>query len=267
MVLDLGDPNTKVVGYSTSFTGSTTHAEVGQPLGIFRGFDFVRCGQSADMVGTHDIKAACAGKPKGALYLGADGFPIQDPDERVIGDPNPDWTGGFNMELAVKGIVLSAFLDHRHGGQTFNMTKGTLYQYGTHKDTEIRGQKRTFGKDFFAGPVVGPGVDQEVEIGQSWFSGNGGVGGPRAQFMEDATFTRLREVAVTYSFRQPWVQRTLGMRRVDAKVAGRNLGLWTKYTGFDPEPNVGGAAVGNRGIDWFVNPLSRSWVFSLSLHH
>lgn len=272
-VLNLGEGNDSPVSYpfaAASFTGSGTFAEIGQPLGIFRGFDFIRCGQSADKVNVGatviDVAAACAGAPKGALYIGANGLPIADPDERVIGDPNPDWTGGMNAELRVRGVRLSAFVETRQGGETLNMTKSSLYQYGTHKDTEIRGQQVVFGRDWLPSPgIVGPGAGQATTIGQSWFSGNGGVAGPRAPFMEDASITRLREVSLAYTFDQPAVRRATGLGSIDVKVAGRNLYNWTDYTGYDPEPSVGGAVLANRGIDWFVNPLSRAWVMSVTL--
>ena len=272
-VLSLGEGNTAPVPYpfaAASFTGSSTFAEVGQPLGVFRGQDFIRCGQSADkvLVGSTviDVAAACAGAPKGALYIAASGLPIADPDIRVIGDPNPDWTGGMNADLRIRGVRVSAFLETRQGGQTLNMTKSSLYQYGTHKDTEIRGQRVVFGRDWLQSPgIVGPGANTEVVIGQTWFSGLGGVSGPRAPFMEDASITRLREVSVAYTFDQPSVRRATGLGSVDVRVSGRNLYNWTDYTGYDPEPSVGGAVLANRGIDWFVNPLSRAWVVSVTL--
>lgn len=269
MVLSLGpDTLTKVTALSASFVGSTTNLVVGYPHGVFRGFDFARCGRGLTTIGADNVGAACQGQPDGSLYIGANGFPIQDPNEQVIGDPNPDWTAGLSAELTIKGARLSAFLEHRQGGQTLNMTKASMLQYGTHEETLLRGQQRTFGEDYFPGPVVGPGAGQAVSLGESWWSTNpglGGVGGPRAQFMEDATHTRLREISLAYTFHGDWVNR-LGLSRLDAKIAGRNLVMWTDYTGFDPEPNLAGAAAGNRGIDWFVNPLSRAWVVSLGLH-
>lgn len=274
-VLALGDAT--IIGYSSSFVGSTTHAIVGQPLGVFQGLDFARCGRGLTTIGANDIAAACAGQPDGALYISASGLPIQDPNTRIIGDPNPDWTAGLNFELHVRGVRLSAFLEHRQGGQVLNMTRSSMLQYGTHKDTEIRSQVVTFGQNFFAGEtVVGPGANQPVNFaelvgtppnqvtrGEQWFSGLGGVGGPRAPFMEDATHTRLREVSLAYTFNQEWV-RKIGFRSIDLRVSGRNLKLWTDYTGFDPETTLGGSLVANRGIDWFVNPLPRAWVISTS---
>lgn len=269
-----------VTGYSTSFTGSTTHAQVGYPLGVFRGFGFVRCGltekdpnQASGFknigLAWRDpaISAACQGAPAGALYLGANGLPVYDPDERIIGDPNPDWTAGLNAELTFRGVRLSAFLDHRHGGQTFNMTRGSLQSLGTHAFTDIRDKVGKFQELYpygHEGVVVGPGAGVDVTLGQSFFNNLGGLG-TREHLMEDATHTRLREVSIAYTFTQPWVQDHLGLGSVDVRLAGRNLGLWTDYSGMDPEASTAGAAAANRGIDWFTNPQSRSWVLSIGL--
>jgi TonB-linked SusC/RagA family outer membrane protein len=263
----------------SSFTGSTTHAQVGQPVGIFRGFGWVRCGISPDQVtATLNIAEACAGAPHGAVYLAANGLPVSDPNERIIGDPNPDWTAGINAELNVRGVRLSAFLDHRRGGQTFNMTRGSTQSLGTHAFTDIRDQTGRFQDLYGAIPdVVGPGTtsgstadagdgqQRQVQLGQGFFGNVGGLG-TREHLMEDATHTRLREVSLAYTFTQPFVQRTLGLSSIDARISGRNLWLSTDYTGIDPEVHTGGAAVGNRGIDWFAHPTSRAFVLSLGIN-
>lgn len=269
-----------------SFSGQTTHAQVGHPLGVWRSTDFARCGRGLTTVNfagvTHDVGAACVGAADGALYIGANGFPIVDPNTRAIGNPWPDWTAGVSMNVNYKGIQVSAFLDHRHGGDVLNMTRASMNQYGTHKDTEIRGTYRTFGEDMLChnqtcdvlnGPVVGPGAGDSVLIGEGWFSGGtlgngqGATGGPISGRLEDGTFTRLRELSISYSFRGQWVTKLAGIRQLDVKVSGRNLGLWTDYSGYDPEVNLGGAQNANRGIDWFNAPLARAWVFQVTLVH
>jgi hypothetical protein len=85
-----------------------------------------------------DLATACAGAPKGALYIGPDGFPVGDPNQRIIGDPNPKWTGSLRTALTVKKFQISGLLDFKHGGVINNGTKGALYAYGTHKDTQQR---------------------------------------------------------------------------------------------------------------------------------
>jgi hypothetical protein len=44
-----------------------------------------------------------------------------------------------------------------------------------------------------------------------------------------------------------------------------NVWLRTDYQGYDPDISLGGAAIGNRGIDWWVPPSARSWVVSVGL--
>jgi len=275
-------------GIGSSFAGQTTHAQVGYPLGVWRSNDFARCGRGLTTVSfagtTHDVGAACVGAPDGALFIAANGFPITDPNIRAIGNPWPDWTAGISGTITYKGFQLTAFLDHRHGGNVLNMTRSSMGQYGTHADTDIRGSQRTFGEDMLChnqtcdvlnGPVVGPGAGTAVTIGEGWFSngalpagnGQGATGGPITTRLEDATFTRLREISLSYSFRGRWVNRISGLRQLDVKVSGRNLGLWTRYSGYDPEVNLGGAQNANRGIDWFNAPLAHAWIMQLTLYH
>ena len=261
----------EVTAYSTAFTGSTTHAQVGQPVGIFRGNGWARCGITPNTftsAGTsYDMTAACANAAEGALFLAANGLPVLDPNERIIGDPNPDWTAGVSADLNFRGVRLSAFLDHRNGGQTFNMTRGSLLSLGTHADTDVRDQPAQPFENWYQGEtVVGPGAGVPVQLGQGWFQSLGGLGAAREHLMEDATFTRLREVSVAYTFDQPFVRRSLGLNSVDVRLSGRNLKLWTDYKGFDPEVHTGGSAVANRGIDWFTNPTSRAWVISVGIN-
>ncbi len=281
-LLSLGDTNTKVAGYfqGSSFGGRTTNAVVGEALGVFRGTDFARCGRGLTTISGNNIDAACQGQPDGALYISASGLPVADPTDRTIGDPNPDWTGGLNAAVTMRGVRLSAFMDRRSGGTNQNMTRASMYGFGTHKDTEQRatcvvvggtqqctGNEKVFGTDLLPGTVVGPGAGKPVAIGENWYNGLGGINGPSSQFQEDASFTRLREVSLSYTLGQPWVKRRLGVGSLDLRVAGRNLHTWTKYSGYDPEVNLGGAVVGNRGIDWFVEPISRAWVFSVGINN
>jgi hypothetical protein len=230
-----------------------------------------------------DLADACAGQPRGALYIGPDGFPVADPNQRVIGDPNPKWTGSLHTSLTYKKWTFSGLLDIKHGGAIYNGTKGALYAYGTHKDTQQRadctfdaqgntvctGNLRTFGKGgWYDGPVVGPGAGMAVPIGVNWFAESPDMffAGVNEPFIEDGGYTKLRELSVGYTFDQGWVKSALGLSSVDVRVAGRNLYTWTKYSGYDPETNQGGAVGHSLGLDYFNQPQARSFVITLGLN-
>lgn len=252
-------------GGGGGFTGIVPTAWLGSEVGVLRGNDFARCGRGLNISGL-DIDAGCGSAPKGALYIGADGFPVVDPTTRVIGNGNPDWLGSVRTSVTYRRITVSGLLDVKHGGQIWNGTRGALTNFGTHIDTDVRGQSLVFGTSFMPGPVAGPGAGTPVVIDQSWFQGNGGGFGPvSAQFVEPGGYTKLREVSVAYSLDQPWI-RSWGFSSIDLRLAGRNLYTWTKYRGIDPEANLAGAAVLIQGIDYFNNPQTRSFVISLGLN-
>jgi hypothetical protein len=217
----------------------------------------------------------CQGKPEGALYVGADGFPLLDNDHlRIVGSAEPLWTGSFHTSIGFrKHWDLSTLIDVRHGGQAYNGTRGALYAYGRHKDTEIRNQIVVFGPSAngvqgFHGDaaVAGPGAGLPVVIGESWFASTGSsFSNNTADFIEDAGFTKIREISLGYTFDSGFIPRSLGLSSVDLRVAGRNLKTWTHYSGLDPETNGTGAGL-IQGVDWFNNPQSRSFVITVGLN-
>ena len=56
----------------------------------------------------------------------------------------------------------------------------------------------------------------------------------------------------------------LKLSSVNFSVAGRNPVLWTDIIGNDPDKNFAG--VGNsRGLDYYTNPSTKSYMFNLSV--
>jgi TonB-linked SusC/RagA family outer membrane protein len=282
-VLSLAE-GVEFVPYNTEgFTGSSGSSTIGYQPGVIRGLDFARCGRGSqiDIDGDGDIEdidALCGpGAKNGALFLGADGWPVVDPDERVIADPNPRWTGAINSSLRFGRWQISGLLDIRRGGQVWNGTRGALYRFGTHKDTEIRTQVGRFGENWYTDvypDVAGPGAAAGAPPAfatpadwQLWFTTMGGSAGQaQAQFVEDASFVKLREISLSYRFEHRALSQRLGMSSADIRVAGRNLKTWTDYKGLDPETNLGGAEWLTQGIDFFNSPLTRSFVFTVTLN-
>jgi hypothetical protein len=214
------------------------------------------------------------GAKNGALFIGVDGLPVEDPDERVIADPNPRWTAAVNTQLTYGKWQLSGLLDIRKGGDVWNGTRGALYRFGTHKDTEIRTQTGTFGENWYTDvypDVAGPGAGQVAFATpadwQLWFTTMGGSAGQtQAQFVEDGSFVKLREISLSYRLEHRWLVQRLGVTSADIRIAGRNLTTWTDYTGLDPETNLGGAEWLTQGVDFFNSPLTRSFVFAVSFN-
>jgi TonB-linked SusC/RagA family outer membrane protein len=53
--------------------------------------------------------------------------------------------------------------------------------------------------------------------------------------VNDASFTRLREIALNVDVPERYTRRLIGARALGVNLAARNLKTWTNYTGLDPE--------------------------------
>jgi TonB-linked SusC/RagA family outer membrane protein len=272
-------------------------AQVGQPIGVFRDFDYIRCGRGITIydaaTGTipTSVDALCTPQQNQgqALFINdgtfanangdagnigtagthsSAGYPLLDPNSRVVGDPNPKWTGSVRSSVRIGRLSLSALLDVRHGGVVYNGTRGALNAIGTSKESgDLRYQTVVIGQGVLPGPVAGPGAGTPVLMDENWFgtyySTFAVLGAP---FYESASFTKLREVSIGYSLVGGFVTRSLGFSSVDLRVSGRNLFLWTDYKGVDPETNLAGAETGARNVDWFNSGQARSFVFTVTLN-
>ena len=183
----------------------------------------------------------------------------------------------YNSSLKLfNKVTLSGLLDVRKGGDVYDGTRGALYVFGTHIDTDARSRTGTYGKDWDVKrypDVAGPGAGQvgihNAQEWEDWLSvtgTGGGFAGPGEQFIEDGGFVKLRELSLSLSLDQPFIRNLTGFSSIDLRFAGRNLKTWTKYRGLDPEVNNAGAEFLVQGIDWFANPQTRSFVVSMSLN-
>ena len=231
----------------------------GQPFGIFYSTDFLK-------------------DQSGKYILDANGFPQAGISNEIIGNPNPKWQGGIGNTFSYRNVSLFFLFDRVAGNDFFNGTRGSLYSIGTHADQgqtvtapagglkDVNGNLIPAGtsfqgqiKDFGAGPVA---------INQAWWQGRGSASNSASykQFVEDGSATRLREVSLRYSLNAKSIKFISKLSSIDFSVTGRNLVLWTNYTGTDPEVNISGAGLA-RGQDWFTNPNTKSVLFSIQVKY
>jgi hypothetical protein len=92
-----------------------------------------------------------------------------------------------------------------------------------------------------------------------------GAAAIREFFIGDASWTRLREVSLGYTLGTPAFKKATKFSSMRFSLTGRNLFLWTDIVGFDPEVNQSGVNNGF-GQEFFTNPSTRSWLFTVKLN-
>ncbi len=82
-------------------------------------------------------------------------------------------------------------------------------------------------------------------------------------YIEDASFVKLREISLSYFLPQRLVART-GASAASISISGRNLALWSDYSGIDPEVNSYGGRLFVRA-DAYAAPMTRRFAASINL--
>lgn len=162
-------------------------------------------------------------------------------EERFLGSSTPTRTGSFSSDLTLFDVVkVSGLVDWRGGYKLVN-------------SSEI------FREQVF----IGRGVNDPTAPLEQQGRAVAAVLGNYTGYVEDASFVKLREVAVTL-FAPRSLARRAGVRDVSLTIAGRNLGMWTDYSGMDPEVNVS-AQANFTSADFLTQPQVRYWVARLNL--
>jgi hypothetical protein len=216
--------------------------------------------------------------PDGSLLLDENGFPQITPSPIILGDPNPEWRAGLGLNLNYKKLSLNVVIEHSEGGDFMPRTLWVLHRFGTTTATSnrvtlsqdlvnYRGNTISSGttvrgdiRDFGAGPVL---------LDENWYrTGIGGGFGDNQAYnfgVYDATFTKVRELSLSYLFDGNGLNTILGLDSILLTATARNLININNVPGIDPETNEYG--VGNAlGLDYFTNPQTRSVLFTAAFN-
>lgn len=228
-----------------SFTNVSSMVLEGQPYGVLVGTSIKRDEQ-------------------GRQIIGQDGFPIVNQTQTIIGDPNPDWLLGIRNVISWKRITLKMLLDIRKGGDIWNGTLGVMNYLGISKTSA---DQRTVQGYVFEGVTESGEPNTTAVDFANPANGMEGVYWRRYGFIglaenhvEDASWLRLRQVNLAYSFSPNWFRSS--QPEFTISLNGHNVVLFTKYSGVDPETNLRGDS-NILGWDYFNLPSTKGWSLQL----
>jgi len=215
--------------------------EVGQSIGEFYGYKVEGFYSAADLANAAVPKYAGAvvGSYKYADVNG-DGV-INDSDRTFIGNPNPDFTYGVNLNASYKSFDFSMVLYGSQGNKDFHYTN-----YFTDFYSSFNGGKSnkalydSYGSPYLKGTPTLPIETDANTMGTSQIS---------SYYVENGSFLKCRVAQLGYSF-SPAILKSIGITKLHVYVQGTNLFTITKYTGLDPELVPGGGSTNSFGVDF-----------------
>ncbi|MFN9257276.1 MAG: TonB-dependent receptor domain-containing protein [Gemmatimonas sp.] len=240
--------------------GYPNRIRVGEPAGVFYGSyaarDCVTGRLLVDSLGRYrrSNQAADMGATLAQRRAISNGT-CNDSLNAVIGDPNPDWMGSLLNEFTIgRKLRVRVLLDGVFGNDVMNLSTRA-------QNAGIASNSKTFENELlpYGDPrKTAPGFNARTQgIFEYW--------------VEDGSFVKLRELSATYAVEWAPLRRVF-KEGVDLTLSGRNLAVWTRYSGYDPEINLFGTNAGgvgsgqttaaDRGFDFGGYPIPRTWSLS-----
>ena len=163
----------------------------------------------------------------GQLLLNANGLPQGTAASVNLGECTPDFNMGFNLRAHYKQLSLSATMDWQKGGCMYNGTLLTMNYFGASKAS----------LPYHEGTMVAEGINEAtgqkntVQVSkQQYYMAYNDV---TEAGIFDTSFLKLRDVTLSYQFPK--------FAGINLSVYGfaRNILLWAKLPGLDPESSQG----------------------------
>jgi TonB-linked SusC/RagA family outer membrane protein len=239
----------------TNVMGATIQTKVGQPLGIFYGyqtdgvFSTAAEANNEGLYEMHGLVKVPFGAGDVRFVNQTVGDKLIDENDRVkIGDPNPDLFGSISNTFKYKNFTLRAFFTYSLGNDVYNYTRSQLESLSTYNNQSLstlmrwrkEGDVTTFPKAALGDPM-----------GNARFSD---------RWIEDGSYLRMKSLSVSYDVPSKNI-KAIGTLTVFATV--ENLLTISAYKGSDPEFSFGQSAL-YYGIDPGV--LAQPRIFSLGFN-
>jgi TonB-linked SusC/RagA family outer membrane protein len=259
--------------------------KVGQPIGVFYGW--VADGLYKD---AEDLKNSP--KPAGATIdrnsgvwvgdmkfkdiSGPDGVPdgvIDDYDQTIIGDPNPDFTFGFNNIFTYKEWELNIGLTGSIGGDIFNIARLKREHLNIAWDPQSPDVLNRALLSYYDGDNTNTAnadncyitnLDQNPTIPR--FSTNDGANNNRMsdRWIEDGSYLRIQNISLAYNLPSVWIKK-VGLQKAKVYFNAQNVWTFTNYSGLDPEIGSFNQMAGVTNFDCGRYPSPRVYTLGVNV--
>ena len=226
--------------------------------------------------GVADATAAVGRVRPGTMKIqdlsGKDGMPdgvIDANDKTIIGDANPDATGGFSINARAYGFDLSANFNFSIGNDVYNANKIEFTSTGKY-------QYRNMIADMADGSrwtnlnADGTLCNDPVKLAE--MNANTTMWSPYTDRMvftdwavEDGSFLRLNTLTLGYTLPTELLKKAM-IKSLRFYVTAYNVFCLTSYSGYDPEVSSIRRTNLTPGVDYSAYPKSRQFVVGVNLN-
>jgi TonB-linked SusC/RagA family outer membrane protein len=169
---------------------------------------------------------------------------VDDNDRSILGQTAPKWTGGLTNTLTYKNFNLNIFIQTVQGALRNN--------------PQIGGASDEMGRRSTPAAL---GYWTPENRSNEWRSLGNHSNSHGYGFPEDASYTRLKDITLSYNFGQNALNK-IGIGGLQLYVSGRNLYTWTNWLGWDPEARDITRGSANDNLNY---PMVRTYVLGANI--
>lgn len=173
-------------------------------------------------------------------------------EREALGNPIPTHSGSFTINFTfLKNFKLYALADWTKDQKIFNNTKLFSVIFQNNPDYVLyRKQLGIVTTDPTVTPLT-PGTAEYNDVAEKYARLNSNYD---SNFIEDADFLKIREVSLSYSFKDllPFIYANSYINDLVIGFSARNIFTTTKYSGADVEVNFNGSRSLSRGQDFLT---------------
>lgn len=172
-------------------------------------------------------------------------------DRQIVGNTWPKFFGGFNNTFEYQNFDLGIFFTYSFGNEIWNHNRMLGETGGT-----LDANRVLLHSQLDRWTTPGQITDTPRLTAENYSRQE------NSRFLEDGSFVRLRAITLGYTLPKE-VTSKLRIQKFRLYFTGSNLLLFTKYTGSDPESNMGTGNI--QGYDYGTPPQPRTIQLGLNL--
>jgi TonB-linked SusC/RagA family outer membrane protein len=225
----------------------------GEETSLFYGFETSGIYQNEDEISSYLYENSGGTIPGDVRIVDQNGDGLIDANDRTfIGNPNPDFIYGINLNFRYKRFNVSMLFN---GVQGNDIANGNLLTIGN-----ASGQFQNISQSAYYNAWRGEGTTNiHPRIGYDTI----GDIAITDRIIEDGSFLRLNNLTVGYDFP---TNNTDLFQRFNVFVTAQNLFTWTKYSGYNPEISSFSYDGLRNGVDWNGAPDAKTISLGLNIN-
>jgi hypothetical protein len=256
-VLDLGADQR--IGYQPTTGGYNLGSdfmflEVGQPFGLMNGWKWLGLWKQSE-----DEEARSYGQLPGMdkYWDKNEDGQIDNSDRTTIGNGYPNYTVGWTNLLTYQNFEFSFLFISYQGNDLFNTMRIRRETYEANDPKVLNFWTPENQNTDIPALYDGKYVEDQHLTSTYYFKNSSGA---TSQWVEDASFIRLKTITLAYSLDQKLLKK-IGFSKARFYVSGTNLLTFTKYSGYDPEVAAFTYSDAVVGVDLSAYPPAKMWTF------